>query len=41
MQRIKRFPINGITENDRFDEKVMALYSTVTDEFLNRIYEFK
>lgn len=41
MQRIKRFPINGITENDRFDEKVMDLYSTVTDEFLNRIYEFK
>lgn len=37
MERIKRFPINGITENDYFDKQVIKKYKTVTDELLKRI----
>jgi len=41
MARIKRFPINGITNNDKFDRKVLDLYSTVTSELLDKILEFE
>lgn len=37
MARLKRFPINGITEKDRFDKKVIDLYETVTEELLKRL----
>ena len=37
MARIKRFPINGITDNDRFDKRVLDKYQQVTDELLSRI----
>jgi hypothetical protein len=37
MARVKRFPINGITERDRFDARVLDLYQTVTDEMLSRL----
>ncbi|WP_203664807.1 ParA family protein [Lacticaseibacillus sp. 53-4] len=37
MARIKRFPISGITERDRYDGKVIQLYQTVTNEFLTRL----
>lgn len=41
MQRIKRFPINGITDQDRYDSKVHRKYWAVTDELLNHIAEFE
>lgn len=41
MARIKRFPINGITSLDRFDEKVLNKYEEVTDEFLQRLLDFE
>lgn len=37
MARIKRFPINGITDKDRFDKRVLDKYKKVTDELLSRI----
>ncbi|MHA6973949.1 ParA family protein [Levilactobacillus brevis] len=37
MARIKRFPINGITDKDRFDRRVLDKYQQVTDELLSRI----
>lgn len=37
MERIKRFDINGISENDRHDFKVLEKYEEVTDELLQRI----
>lgn len=37
MARIKRFPINGITDKDRFDKRVLDKYQQVTDELLSRI----
>ena len=37
MARIKRFPINGITDKDRFDKRVLDKYQQVTDEILSRI----
>lgn len=41
MARIKRFPINGITNTDRFDKKVLNKYEEVTDEFLQRLLDFE
>ncbi|WP_034991542.1 ParA family protein [Liquorilactobacillus vini] len=41
MARIKRFPINGITDMDRFDKKVLNKYEEVTDEFLQRLLDFE
>lgn len=41
MARIKRFPINGITDKDKFDKKVLSLYSEVTNELIDRIIEFE
>lgn len=37
MARIKRFPINGITDKDRFDKRVLDKYKKVTDELVSRI----
>lgn len=37
MERIKRFDINGITEKDRHDEKVISKYNDVTNEFIDRL----
>ncbi len=37
MERIKRFDINGITDKDRHDEKVLEKYKEVTDEFIARL----
>ncbi|WP_088816436.1 ParA family protein [Listeria goaensis] len=41
MERIKRFDVNGITEKDRHDEKVISLYNKVSDELLERINYFE
>lgn len=41
MARIKRFPINGITNKDKFDKKVLDLYSDITNELLSKILEFE
>lgn len=40
MERVKRFDVNGITEKDFFDKKVIGVYEKVTDELLNRINNF-
>lgn len=37
MERIKRFDINGITNHDRHDLKVLQKYNEVTDELINRL----
>lgn len=37
MERIKRFDVNGITEKDRHDEKVISKYKDVTNEFIDRL----
>ena len=37
MERINRFEINGITQRDRHDEKVISKYNELTDEFLERL----
>ncbi|MBK1997120.1 ParA family protein [Listeria ivanovii subsp. londoniensis] len=41
MERIKRFDVNGITEKDRHDSKVISLYDNVSDELLERINYFE
>ncbi|UQS85803.1 ParA family protein (plasmid) [Apilactobacillus apisilvae] len=41
MERIKRFDVNGISEVDFYDKKVIGVYNQVTDEFLNRIHYFE
>ncbi|MDB1729472.1 MULTISPECIES: ParA family protein [Enterococcus] len=40
MERIKRFAVNGITDQDRHDRKVLSVYEKVTDELLNRLAQF-
>lgn len=37
MERIKRFDINGITDRDRHDKRVLEKYEGVTNEFISRI----
>ncbi|QEA46673.1 ParA family protein (plasmid) [Leuconostoc citreum] len=37
MERIKRFDINGITNHDRHDSKVLQKYNEVTDELITRL----
>lgn len=37
MERIKRFDINGITNHDRHDLKVLQKYDEVTDELITRL----
>ncbi|PGZ57413.1 ATPase [Bacillus cereus] len=41
MERIKRFDVNGITENDRHDLNVIELYEKISDELLSRINYFE
>ena len=41
MDRIKRFPINGITDRDKFDKKVLNKYKEVTNELIQRLIEFE
>lgn len=43
MERIKRFDVNGISENDFFDRKVIGVYQQVENEFLKRLnyYEYE
>lgn len=41
MARIKRFPIMGITDNDKFDRRVLDHYELVTNELLHRLLEFE
>ncbi|PFR56773.1 ATPase, partial [Bacillus cereus] len=41
MERIKRFDVNGITENDRHDLHVIQLYEKISDELLSRINIFE
>ncbi|MBC1572683.1 ParA family protein [Listeria sp. FSL L7-1426] len=41
MERIKRFDVNGITEKDRYDEKVISFFNNVSDELLERIHYFE
>lgn len=40
MERLKRFDINGIKEDDFFDKKVIGLYNQLTNEFLKRLNHF-
>lgn len=40
MERIKRFAVNGITDQDRHDKKVLSVYEKVTDELLSRLTQF-
>ena len=39
MERIKRFSINGITDEDRFDRKVLEMYEKVVLELLEKLLE--
>lgn len=41
MERIKRFDLNGITEDDRHDEKVHSLFNNISSELLKRIKYFE
>ena len=41
MERIKRFSINGITDEDRFDRKVLEMYVKVVSEMLSKLIEFE
>ncbi|GLB47625.1 copy number control protein [Philodulcilactobacillus myokoensis] len=41
MQRIKRFPITGITDKTMYDKRVLHLYKLVTNEMLRRIKEIE
>lgn len=40
MERIKRFAVNGITNLDRHDKKVLQVYETITKELLQRLEKF-
>ena len=40
MERLKRFDVNGIEENDYFDKQVVGLYNRLTDEFLKRLNHY-
>lgn len=40
MERIKRFAVNGITDLDRHDKKVLNVYESVTKELLERLTQF-
>ena len=41
MERIKRFSINGITDEDRFDRKVLEMYEKIVAEMLSKLVEFE
>ncbi|VYU60292.1 Sporulation initiation inhibitor protein Soj [Enterococcus casseliflavus] len=40
MERIKRFAVNGITDQDRHDRKVLNVYEEVASELLKRLEQF-
>lgn len=40
MERIKRFAVNGITDLDRHDKKVLDIYQEVTSELIERLAQF-
>lgn len=40
MERIKRFAVNGITDQDRHDKKVLEVYKKVSTELLERLTQF-
>lgn len=40
MERLKRYDITGITNEDMHDKKVLKVYKDVTDEMINRIERF-
>ncbi|MCD4912492.1 ParA family protein [Enterococcus faecalis] len=40
MERIKRFAVNGITNLDRHDKKVLQVYEKITEELLQRLEKF-
>lgn len=40
MERIKRFAVNGITDLDRHDKKVLQVYEKITEELLQRLEKF-
>lgn len=40
MERLKRFDVNGIEENDYFDKQVVGLYNRLTEEFLKRLNHY-
>lgn len=40
MERIKRFAINGITDLDRHDRRVLDIYESVSKELLQRLAQF-
>ena len=37
MERLKRFDITGITNEDMHDRKVHSSYETIADEFIERV----
>ena len=39
MERIKRFPIQGVGEDDRFDTQVLDVYRKITTEFAKRLID--
>lgn len=39
MERLKRYDLTGITNDDMHDKKVLKVYNDVTDEFINRLEE--
>ncbi|CAI2669146.1 Chromosome-partitioning ATPase Soj (plasmid) [Apilactobacillus kunkeei] len=40
MERLKRFDVNGIEENDYFDKQVVGLYNRLAEEFLKRLNHY-
>lgn len=41
MERLKRYDLTGITDEDMHDKKVHDVYNTVSTEIINRIEEFE
>ena len=39
MERLKRYDITGITDEDMHDKKVADIYSKLTDEIINKVGE--
>ena len=39
MERLKRYDITGITDEDMHDKKVTDVYSKLTDEIINKVGE--
>lgn len=37
MERLKRYDVTGVTDNDRYDKKVRLVYDNITSELLERI----